>query len=138
MAFGGVGDFLTAEMATSELGKGVAAVSVTAGDGVTLTQDPGDTKETEEVDDEVFGSDGALAPLSATALEFVPPVGDSLLVADTRGCSALTRLRSGAKEAGRDLCSARLAARLADMGQQKDQLSELITRSQSRLEQKKD
>ena len=121
VAFGGVGDFLTAEMATSELGKGVVAFSVTAGDGVTLTQDPGDTKETEEVVDEEFGSDGVLAPPSATALEFVPPVGGSLLTVDTR-----------------DLCSARLAARLADMGQQKDQLYELITRSQSRLEQKKD
>ena len=138
VALGGAGDLLTAEMASSELRKGVAADSVTAGDGVTLIQDPGDTKEAEEVDDEEFGGDGVLAPPPATALDFVPPAGDVLLVADTRGCSALTRLRSGAKEAGRELCSARLAARLAAMKQPQDQLSEPITRSKSRLEQKKD
>ena len=45
VALGGVCDLLTAEKATSELGTGVAADSVTASDGVTLTQDPGDTKE---------------------------------------------------------------------------------------------
>jgi len=102
-----------------------------------LTQDPGDIKETEEVDDEEFGGDGVPAPPPATALELAPPAGDVLLVADPRGCSALTRLRSGAKEAGRELCSARLAARLAVMKQPQDQTSEPTTRSQSRLEQRK-
>ena len=138
VAPGGASDPSMAEMATSELRKEVAADSVTAGDGVTLTQDPGDTKETEKVYDEESGGYGVLAPPPATALDFAPPAGDVLLVADTRGCSALIRLRSGAKEAGRELCSARLAARLAAMKQPQDQLSEPITRSKSRLEQKKD
>ena len=137
VAPGGFNDPLTAEMATSELRNRAAADSETAGDGVvTLTQDPGDTKETEEVDDEEFGGDGVPAPPPATALELAPPAGDVLLVADPRGCSALTRLRPGAKEAGRELCSARLAARLAVMKQPQDQTSEPITRSQSRLEQR--
>ena len=52
---GGFNDPPTAERATSELRKRAAAESETAGDGVTLTQDPGDTKETKEVDDEEFG-----------------------------------------------------------------------------------
>ena len=79
---------------------------------------------------------GCQPPPPATALDLAPPAGDVILVADPRGRSALTRLRPGAKEAGRELCSARLAARLAVMKQPQDQTSEPITRSQSRLEQR--
>jgi len=91
---------------------------------------PGDTKEPEEVDDDEFGSIRVpVAPLVA-ALEPEPPAAAGVSVAAGRG-------RSDAREVGRDRYAARLAAKLAALGQQRDQLSALITQSESCLDQEK-
>jgi len=50
---------------------------------------------------------------------------------------AAGRGRSDAREVGRDRYDARLAAKLAALGQQRDQLSALITQSESCLDQEK-
>jgi len=91
---------------------------------------PGDTKEPEEVDDDEYGSIGVpVAPL-VTVLEPEPPAAAAVSVAEARG-------RSDAREVERNRCAARLAARLAALGQQRDQLFALITQSESCLDQEK-
>jgi hypothetical protein len=83
---------------------------------------PGDTKEPEEVDDDEYRDTGVpVAPLF-TALESKWPAAAGDSVADAR-------------EVGRDRYDARLAARLAALGQQRDQLSAAITQSESCLDQ---
>ena len=91
---------------------------------------PGDTKEPEEVDDDEYGSTGVpVAPL-VTVLEPEPPAVAGVSVPEARG-------RSDAREVERNRCAARLAARLAALGQQRDRPSALITQSESCLGQEK-
>jgi len=91
---------------------------------------PGDTKEPEEVDDDEYGSFGVpVAPL-VKVLEPEPPAAAGVSVPEARG-------RSDAREVERNRWAARLAARLAALGQQRDQPSALITQSESCLDQEK-
>ena len=82
------------------------------------------------MDDDEYGSIGVPVVPLVTASEPEPPAAAGVSVADARG-------RSDAREVERDRCAARLEARLAALRQQRDQLSALITQSESCLDQEK-